>query len=146
MRVVSWNIAWWKPAHFKSNVNRRRIWGEIVAMGADIYLLQEVNVADFANLAPRWFQDDFELIDDTDNGQGSCLVVRKTLDPQTVSFKDGGFLHGFRSRIAIARLTFPDGYERVVASVHPSARELTCLLYTSPSPRDQRGSRMPSSA
>ena len=25
-------------------------------------------------------------------------------------------------------------------------RELPCLLYTSPSPRDQRGSRMPSSA
>ena len=25
-------------------------------------------------------------------------------------------------------------------------KELTCLLYTSPSPRDQRGSRMPSSA
>ena len=27
-----------------------------------------------------------------------------------------------------------------------SVRQLTCLLYTSPSPRDQRGSRMPSSA
>ena len=26
------------------------------------------------------------------------------------------------------------------------ARAITCLLYTSPSPRDQRGSRMPSSA
>ena len=26
------------------------------------------------------------------------------------------------------------------------AQPLTCLLYTSPSPRDQRGSRMPSSA
>ena len=26
------------------------------------------------------------------------------------------------------------------------ARQATCLLYTSPSPRDQRGSRMPSSA
>ena len=25
-------------------------------------------------------------------------------------------------------------------------QEITCLLYTSPSPRDQRGSRMPSSA
>ena len=25
-------------------------------------------------------------------------------------------------------------------------REISCLLYTSPSPRDQRGSRMPSSA
>ena len=28
----------------------------------------------------------------------------------------------------------------------PGARAATCLLYTSPSPRDQRGSRMPSSA
>ena len=27
-----------------------------------------------------------------------------------------------------------------------SGRNLVCLLYTSPSPRDQRGSRMPSSA
>ena len=27
-----------------------------------------------------------------------------------------------------------------------AAREIVCLLYTSPSPRDQRGSRMPSSA
>ena len=27
-----------------------------------------------------------------------------------------------------------------------SAGIITCLLYTSPSPRDQRGSRMPSSA
>ena len=29
---------------------------------------------------------------------------------------------------------------------NPDNCELTCLLYTSPSPRDQRGSRMPSSA
>ena len=28
----------------------------------------------------------------------------------------------------------------------PSDLAMTCLLYTSPSPRDQRGSRMPSSA
>ena len=28
----------------------------------------------------------------------------------------------------------------------PAASATTCLLYTSPSPRDQRGSRMPSSA
>ena len=28
----------------------------------------------------------------------------------------------------------------------PMATALVCLLYTSPSPRDQRGSRMPSSA
>ena len=29
---------------------------------------------------------------------------------------------------------------------HPGFLYSTCLLYTSPSPRDQRGSRMPSSA
>ena len=28
----------------------------------------------------------------------------------------------------------------------PTLKRTTCLLYTSPSPRDQRGSRMPSSA
>ena len=33
--------------------------------------------------------------------------------------------------------------EEVVAEAE---EEITCLLYTSPSPRDQRGSRMPSSA
>ena len=32
------------------------------------------------------------------------------------------------------------------ATVEEAARSMRCLLYTSPSPRDQRGSRMPSSA
>ena len=35
---------------------------------------------------------------------------------------------------------------RVVLSVGSRALDQSCLLYTSPSPRDQRGSRMPSSA
>ena len=33
-----------------------------------------------------------------------------------------------------------------IAVIHFAKRENSCLLYTSPSPRDQRGSRMPSSA
>ena len=40
--------------------------------------------------------------------------------------------------------------ERIKVSLNPDLKIrgilLTCLLYTSPSPRDQRGSRMPSSA
>ena len=32
------------------------------------------------------------------------------------------------------------------AQIHAGGRGKACLLYTSPSPRDQRGSRMPSSA
>ena len=34
----------------------------------------------------------------------------------------------------------------VSAAAAPVAMAMPCLLYTSPSPRDQRGSRMPSSA
>ena len=33
-----------------------------------------------------------------------------------------------------------------IGQTGPCAQALICLLYTSPSPRDQRGSRMPSSA
>ena len=36
--------------------------------------------------------------------------------------------------------------KHVPLKVETSASAYTCLLYTSPSPRDQRGSRMPSSA
>ena len=34
----------------------------------------------------------------------------------------------------------------VIGKYHPHGDASVCLLYTSPSPRDQRGSRMPSSA
>ena len=47
----------------------------------------------------------------------------------------------------------PDGFIRVLSKFVPNSTTditqdilYTCLLYTSPSPRDQRGSRMPSSA
>ena len=36
--------------------------------------------------------------------------------------------------------------EGAVVALRIAAEDLRCLLYTSPSPRDQRGSRMPSSA
>ena len=37
-----------------------------------------------------------------------------------------------------------EGYKR--SNIPKEAEVIICLLYTSPSPRDQRGSRMPSSA
>ena len=44
--------------------------------------------------------------------------------------------------------TYTQGVCLVTSSSYgqPEARSEACLLYTSPSPRDQRGSRMPSSA
>ena len=42
---------------------------------------------------------------------------------------------------------FPDGdIEIEFTGLRPGEKMIDCLLYTSPSPRDQRGSRMPSSA
>ena len=38
------------------------------------------------------------------------------------------------------------GFGGVVFDPRNFAQNILCLLYTSPSPRDQRGSRMPSSA
>ena len=40
----------------------------------------------------------------------------------------------------------PAGTPLTLSAIEQQLRLLTCLLYTSPSPRDQRGSRMPSSA
>ena len=45
----------------------------------------------------------------------------------------------------VSNLKVPKTRSRQVESVTTSF-DNTCLLYTSPSPRDQRGSRMPSSA
>ena len=37
-------------------------------------------------------------------------------------------------------------FKSTIQKIHLNRRNITCLLYTSPSPRDQSGSRMPSSA
>ena len=52
----------------------------------------------------------------------------------------GGFAAGLGYLRSAAILVPADSTEDAIA--HPS----DCLLYTSPSPRDQRGARMPSSA
>ena len=45
-----------------------------------------------------------------------------------------------------AALRADGGWRSAAAAAPGLARAASCLLYTSPSPRDQRGSRMPSSA
>ena len=86
--------------------------------------------------------------------------------PQAVSIRDVlsspafdgvGFLCGIATK-RIERILANDDTEADVSTVVDLAKPsqlsvayiqspyFTCLLYTSPSPRDQRGSRMPSSA
>ena len=53
--------------------------------------------------------------------------------------------HELLIEIVVTKKTDSKRLESIKKS-HLSAIEIDCLLYTSPSPRDQRGSRMPSSA
>ena len=58
-------------------------------------------------------------------------------------------IEGLSPAIAIDQKTSsrsPRSTVGTVTEIHDYLRLLCCLLYTSPSPRDQRGSRMPSSA
>ena len=74
--------------------------------------------------------DGEDILLDTEADHADALVKRLTM-------------YKLRSKISIAR---EDSH--VYAALDGDVPEdvLTCLLYTSPSPRDQRGSRMPSSA
>ena len=94
----------------------------------------------------------FELAKVYDSVQGLDLSVRAIEAPanlqatgrQRYICQDEGELKLFREVL----LSDFEGYEEVkskIAFMQGDACNF-CLLYTSPSPRDQRGSRMPSSA
>ena len=53
-----------------------------------------------------------------------------------------------QAKLALDRTRITSPIDGIVLHLHiaPGAKRMFCLLYTSPSPRDQRGSRMPSSA
>ena len=64
-----------------------------------------------------------------------------------IRFEKGSIIGTIRSAGPESSLTFTDSRLRPIALLPYYEKENKfCLLYTSPSPRDQRGSRMPSSA
>ena len=76
-----------------------------------------------------------------DNGIESVKKNEKIAKRFRFGTRAGG-KHGFSLRAG-------NGQEIAISPDYASlarAQHVTCLLYTSPSPRDQRGSRMPSSA
>ena len=54
--------------------------------------------------------------------------------------------HDMAHKVALAQASVIDSRNKPQGKLRVSTPISLCLLYTSPSPRDQRGSRMPSSA
>ena len=97
--------------------------------------------------------------------KGICVKDPKLLGPFTQAyykyFYEINVNKGEKLNSAIARSKAFEDWKEAFLEEHPDAEDMdvselidqflnevhmTCLLYTSPSPRDQRGSRMPSSA
>ena len=66
--------------------------------------------------------------------------IQAGLDSYLFLFSDSLYIKAYLSSIKIATIS------TVLTLIIGYAIAYSCLLYTSPSPRDQRGSRMPSSA
>ena len=73
-----------------------------------------------------------------ESGCGAAYLARKQGMEVFLSDK-GAIKDHYKQFLTENEIEFEEGS-------HDEARILDCLLYTSPSPRDQRGSRMPSSA
>ena len=80
-------------------------------------------------------------VDNTIRGDGALTDAFETINGGTIR-AEGGTLE-ILLNFSFGGLDNSSGRIEVASDAHLA---LTCLLYTSPSPRDQRGSRMPSSA
>ena len=74
----------------------------------------------------------------------NCLLS-KNKDPQDILIK-AGVIKDIASKITADNIPIIDADFHFVTPPFVDSHFHICLLYTSPSPRDQRGSRMPSSA
>ena len=83
MRVVSWNMAYWKPGGFNAVANRRRQWALIGALGPDIALLQECRPPDITDNGPAWLRSEYEVIGTIPARWTACsaVVARRSLGP-----------------------------------------------------------------
>ena len=90
-----------------------------------------INRPDKANaLTAQMLEEIYEIVQDAQNARALIITGSGKV------FSAGADLEAAKAGLATS-----DVWERVSASIAK-----LCLLYTSPSPRDQRGSRMPSSA
>ena len=80
-----------------------------------------------------------------DDGYGKLIMVTKVDETEVTLMKNVGTVNYKTGQVCVGPVDVagtPDGTTRIPVTIIPSS----CLLYTSPSPRDAHESRMPSSA
>ena len=125
MKVISWNLAYWKPAHFKSRENRCRQWTHLLALEPDIVLLQECRPTDFERCASKSAQEEYSVFGAARPKGGACsaILARKALRPTQDADPDS-WLDLFGDYVSRVRLHHPTIGEVRVASVHAIAQEV----------------------
>ncbi len=75
MRVVSWNLAYWKPGHYKTLENRRRQWAHLLALNPDVVLLQECRPGDFTRYVTESGRNGYSVVGTIPAGWTACSAV-----------------------------------------------------------------------
>lgn len=81
LTVASWNLAYMKPAHFKSIENRRRQWAFLSALAPDVALLQECRPRDLHAHAPAWMAGEYDILGEVPNRWMGCSAVLARKSP-----------------------------------------------------------------
>ena len=127
MKLVSWNVNGVRA------IVKKDFLDQIKTIDADVLCLQETKA-----------QDD-QVIEALKDVQGyhiySNSAVKKGYSGTAILTKEKPISVSYDLDIEEH-----DQEGRVICAEYKDFYLVTCLLYTSPSPRDQRGSRMPSSA
>lgn len=126
MRIVSWNMAYWKPGGFNAVANRQRQWSLLLALGPDLALLQECRPGDFEAFAPAWALEDYQILGAIPKGWTACSAVlaRRTLEAEPIEPDDTAAFRYFSGYLARARVRLPGAGPTQVASVHAIAAEV----------------------
>ncbi len=130
VRVISWNLAYGKPAGFKTIANRRRQWALLGAVAADVVLLQECRPSDLRLHAPAWMADEYQCVGVLRQDWRLCasMLVRQPhvvepLDLRELGGVERRWLEHLPGCWAAASVTI-DGVRIAVASIHALAMEV----------------------
>lgn len=128
MRVVSWNMAYMKPAAFKTIANRRRQWALLGALAPDIALLQECRPGDLLEHAPNWMPDQYVVLGAIPSRWIACssVLARRELHPveldrTSLPAAEQRWLAYLSGYVSTAELVVGNERRLRVASVHAIA-------------------------